>query len=196
LYPTVEELFESFSNHRPEGKLELVEGHLAVSNTIVGSRLLLRQVLQGWRADAAIALAPVNLWFEALKVGFNLPLSTKGDRGSILQELETACADIEYQPEDLIPGEGVANYPYHPHHGVRQYLSTCLRDVAEDLGGRSFGRDFVMRLGENGFTPDLMFFKSKNLNQLHAWYLDGPAELVVEVLLSGHEYCDRVAKRV
>ncbi|MBD2068664.1 Uma2 family endonuclease [Leptolyngbya sp. FACHB-671] len=195
MYLTAEELFESFSNHRPEGKLELVEGRLVVGNTIVGSRLLLRQVLQGWRADAAIALAPMNLWIEALQVGFNLPSSTEGDRFSVLQDLETACADVEYQPENLIPGEGVANYPYYPHHGVRQYLSTCLHDVAEDLGGQAFGRDFVMRLGENGFTPDLMFFKSKNLNQLYSWYLNGPAELVVEVLLSGHEYCDRIAKR-
>ena len=52
-----------------------------------------------------------------------------------------------------------------------------------------------MRLGNNGFTRDLMFFKSKGLNQLHSWYLDGSAELVIEILLPGHEYCDRVVKR-
>jgi hypothetical protein len=57
LYPTTSELFESFSNHRPEGKLELVESQLIVGNTIAGSRLLLRQILQGWKADAAIAFA-------------------------------------------------------------------------------------------------------------------------------------------
>ncbi|MGJ3249467.1 MAG: hypothetical protein ACFE0I_25775 [Elainellaceae cyanobacterium] len=42
-----------------------------------------------------------------------------------------------------IAGQGVANYPYHPHHGVRQALSTRLFTVAEDIGGRSLGRDFV-----------------------------------------------------
>jgi hypothetical protein len=46
MYPTTEELFESFSRHKPEGKLELIESRLIVRNTIVGSRLLLRQILQ------------------------------------------------------------------------------------------------------------------------------------------------------
>lgn len=196
MYPTTEELFESFSRHRPEGKLELIEGRLIVGNTIDGSRLLLRQILQGWKADAAIAFAPVDQWIEALQVGYHLPCSVEGRHTSdALDVLAAAVAEIEYQPEDLIAGEGVANYPYHPHHGIRQYLSTSLSVVAEDLGGRSLGRDFVMRLAENGFTPDLLFFKSKDLNQLHSWYLNGPAELVIEVLLPGHEYCDRIAKR-
>ena len=51
-----------------------------------------------------------------------------------------------------------------------------------------------MRLGDNGFTPDALFFKSSGLNHLCSWYLDRPAELVIEVLLPGHEYCDRVVK--
>lgn len=196
MYPTTEELFESFSRHRPEGKLELIEGCLIVGNTIVGSRLLLRQILQSWKADAAIAFAPIKTWIEAIQIGYNLPCSVEGaDVSRTLDNLEAAIAEIEYQPEDLIAGEGVSNHPYHPHHGVRQALSTSLHSVAEELGGQSFDQDFVMRLGEHGFTPDLMFFKSQELNQLHSWYLAGPAELVIEVLLSGHEYCDRVAKR-
>ncbi|WP_206755081.1 hypothetical protein [Leptolyngbya sp. FACHB-711] len=43
-------------HHRPEGKLELIEDHL-----IVGSQLLLRQILQGWRAIAAITFAPIEI---------------------------------------------------------------------------------------------------------------------------------------
>ena len=65
LYPTTEELFESFSRHRPESKLELIEGRLIVGNTIVGSRLLPQQILQGWKAEAAIALAPL-VWAKRL----------------------------------------------------------------------------------------------------------------------------------
>lgn len=33
----------------------------------------------------------------------------------------------------------------------------------------------VMRLGENGFTPDLLFFKVQGHNRL-SYYLDDPAE--------------------
>lgn len=56
-------------------------------------------------------------------------------------------------------------------------------------------RDFVMRLGNNGFTPDLLFFTGKERNQLFSWYLGGAAELVVEILRLGHKYADRVVKR-
>lgn len=147
MYPTTEALFESFSHHRPEGKLKLIAGRLIVGNTIVGSRLLLQQILQGWRADAAIALAPIETWVEALKRGFHLGCSTEGSElETTLNVLEAAVAALEYQAEDLLTGQGVANFPYHPHHGVQQYLSTNLHDLAEDLGGRSLGRDFVMRL--------------------------------------------------
>jgi hypothetical protein len=46
-------LFDNWINHNPEGKLKLIEGQLIVGNSLVGSWLLLRQILQGWRADAA-----------------------------------------------------------------------------------------------------------------------------------------------
>lgn len=77
MYPTTEALFESFSHHRPEGKLAFIEVRLIVGNTIVGSRLLLQQMLQGWRADAAIALAPIETWIESLKRDFDLAWSTE-----------------------------------------------------------------------------------------------------------------------
>ena len=61
--------------------------------------------------------------------------------------LERAVAEITYLSEDLITGKGIASYPYHPHHGVLQSLSTGLFAVAENLGGRSLGRDFVTAIG-------------------------------------------------
>jgi hypothetical protein len=100
LYPTTEALFESFSQHRPEGKLELIEGRLIVGNTIVGSRLLLQHILQGWRADAAIALAPIETWIEVLKLRFNVACPIE-EIENTLNVLEAAVAELEYQPEDL-----------------------------------------------------------------------------------------------
>lgn len=196
MYPTMQELFHDWSEHRPEGKLELIEGKLIVGNSLVGSRLMLRQILQGWKADAAVAFASPEMWVEALKAGFGLSASAQSeDVQAYLEALESAGVDYLYQPEDLIAGQGVANTLFHPHHGVLQSLSTGLFAIAEDVGGRSLSRDFVMRLGDNGFTPDVLFYKSRGLNQLCSWYLDGPAELVIEVLLPGHKYCDRIVKR-
>ncbi len=87
---------------------------MIVGNTLVGSWLLLRQILQGWRVDAEIALAPVKTWIEALKTDFNLSYSTERvEIAEILSRLEAVIAEIDYQPEDLIAGLGIANYWIH-----------------------------------------------------------------------------------
>jgi len=148
MYPTTHELFHKWSEHHPESKLELVKGKLIVGNSLVGSRLMLRQILQGWRADAAIAFAPIDLWIDALTASFELPpLTQEGDGMTRLNALEAAVQEYAYQSEDLIAGQGISNTPYHPHHGVWQSLSAGLYGVAEVVGGRSLSRDFVMRLG-------------------------------------------------
>lgn len=193
MYLSKEELFHDFTKHHPEGKLELIDGCLIVGNSLVGSRLLLQQILQGWKADAAVALAPVEHWIEALKEGFKLSIpGSSADIPTLLDALVAGLGQVNYQPEDLTPGWGGAQFP---HNRIRQDLTMALFQIAKQLGGQSLGRDFVMRLGENGFTPDLLFFKGQEHNRLFSYYLDGPAELVIEVLRPGHEYCDRVIKR-
>jgi len=92
MYPSTEELFQDFTEHHPEGKLELIEGSLIAGNSLIGSRLLLRQILQGWKADAAVALAPVELWIEALKLGFKL--STPGSAVESLAGLDALEAGL------------------------------------------------------------------------------------------------------
>ena len=70
----------------------------------------------------------IELWIEALKVGFKL-----SPPGSAVESL--ALLDALFQ-------------------------------LAKQLGGRSLGHDFVMRLGENGFTPDLMFSKVQESSRM------------------------------
>ncbi len=106
MYPTHEELFEAFSHHRPEGKLELIEGRLIVGNTMVGSRLLLRQILQGWKADAAVTFAPIESWSEALRVGYGLSLSLKGN-SDLLQVREGKSLWLRHKNERQGKGESI-----------------------------------------------------------------------------------------
>ena len=148
--------------------------------------------MQGWKADAAVALAPVEHWIEALKQGLNLSIpGSSADIHTLLDALVAGSGQVNYQPQDLTAGWGGDQFL---HNRIRQDLTMALFQIAKQLGGQSLGRDFVMRLGENGFTPDLLFFKCQGHNRL-SYYLDGPAELVIEVLRPGHEYCDRVIKR-
>jgi hypothetical protein len=71
-YPTTRELFDDFLDFGVEGKLELIDSHLIVGNSIVGSRLLLRHILQGWGASAAVALAPLEKWVLAIAAAFGV----------------------------------------------------------------------------------------------------------------------------
>lgn len=184
------ELFDEFVDAGPEAKLELIEYKLVVGNTLIGSRLLLRQILIGWGASAAIALAPIEEWLQALRVTYDAPEASLSIGN--LEALQDWAASVVTYPEDLIFGSRGENI-WH-HNQVRSYLSNSLWSIHEALSGSTFSRDFVMRLGDNGFTPDVLFFKDSPRNTLYEYYLEGPAELVVEVLLPKHEYQDRVVK--
>jgi Uma2 family endonuclease/predicted nucleotidyltransferase len=184
------ELFDEFVNARPEAKLELIESQLIVGNTLVGSRLLLRQILTGWGAGAALAFAPVEEWLKALRVTYDAPKAYLNQAN--LKALQAWATSIVTSLEDLLPGSSGENIWLH--NQVRSSVEYALWGIHEALAGNTFSRDFVMRLGDNSFTPDVVFFKGPPRNTLYEYYLKGPAELVVEVLLPGHEYQDRVVK--
>ena len=191
LYPPKSELFDNWINNKPESKLELIDGRLIVGNSLTGSRLLLRQILQGWRADAAIALAPIETWLQSLAAGYGLTLPQTGSHLEILNCLEEQVADADFIPEDLQAGCAEKTWA---HGNIQQQLTMDSFRLANKAGCESLGRDFVMRLGDNGFTPDLIFYKSQGLNQLFSYFLSGPAELVIEILMPGHEAADRSTK--
>jgi Uma2 family endonuclease len=72
-------------------------------------------------------------------------------------------------------------------------LYLALREDQEPPLGRSIQR-FLLRLGEDGFMPDLQVFRRDRLHRLYSYYYDGPADLVIEVALPGHEAQDREVK--
>ncbi|MEM9244124.1 MAG: hypothetical protein AAGA67_00060, partial [Cyanobacteria bacterium P01_F01_bin.153] len=174
LYPPKSELFDSWLNFQPEGKLELIDSKLVVGNSLVGSRLLLRQILQGWGAEAAIALAPIETWLSALSAGYRWSVPAHKSADEILEAFELQAKHWEFMPEDLSAGSAQKTWM---HHQIRQSLTMGLFRLDRTAGGRSLGRDFVMRLGNDGFTPDLVFFKGTELNQLYSYFVSGPAEL-------------------
>jgi len=71
------------------------------------------------------------------------------------------------------------------HQDICDFLTSVVRIFAEVKGlGWVRSAPFVMRLGEgaSGREPDLMFVTSAHLGRLRETYLDGPADLVVEVV--------------
>ena len=189
--PPVSELFDNWLKFKPESKLELIDGQLIVGNSLVGSRLLLRQLLQGWSAVAAISFAPIETWLDVLATAYQVSMPKAETLDVQIEHLEMQLTDAVFLPEDLQKGSAEKTWS---HHRIRQQLTMDLFQLDKKVSGKSLGRDFVMRLGDNGLTPDLLFFKGQGLNQLYEAYLSGPAELVIEVVMPGHEQSDLTLK--
>lgn len=68
------------------------------------------------------------------------------------------------------------------HQDIADFLTATLRLFAEHYdAGRVLSAPFQMKL-ENGREPDVLFVASDHLDRLQDTYLDGPADLVVEVV--------------
>lgn len=171
----------------PEPKLELIDGRLIVGNSLRGSRYLLGSLLRDLGAQAALAFAPLDAWWSALERTFE-----PSSRPSLSQGWRSWADALPYMPriEPAGPRFDTA------HYNVACQLMMDLHLAVNRGGlGRSIQRDFVMRLGENGFTSDLILISTDHLDRLHEYYLDGPADIVIEVVLPGHERQDTHLKR-
>jgi hypothetical protein len=88
---------------------------------------------------------------------------------------------------------------YPPHQGQGDWrwsyssLLQNLRLAMYTLGhnheklGQSLGGGFVNRLGHDGLMPDVLFYRGQPRNQLYEYYLEGAADIIVEMIRPGHE---------
>jgi Uma2 family endonuclease len=87
---------------------------------------------------------------------------------------------------EWVDGEIVMTSPASMRHqDVGSLLETVMRIYAEARGlGKVMRAPFVMRLAElaRGREPDLLFVARERLHLLGATYLDGPADLAVEII--------------
>lgn len=97
-------------------------------------------------------------------------------------------AFLEWADEDTlaewVDGRVVMNSPANfRHQDIINFLLEVLRTYVRihDLGKLVDG-PFQMKLGHSGREPDIMFVAREHLDRLTPTYLDGPAELVIEVV--------------
>ena len=95
---------------------------------------------------------------------------------------------IEWLDEDvhaeLVDGEVVMSSPADQRH---QDISLFLASTLDlDVRSRNLGKiqiaPFQMRLPDSSREPDLLFLANDHLHRLKPTYLDGPADLVIEIL--------------
>ena len=176
------EEFDQYINKRPESKLELIDGRLIVGNGLRGSRFLLWDILNGYTPLSAFAFVPLNEWKTALVRSFR-PASG----GTDLEWAKQYRFDTNVEP---------AGPPFNwQHYHVAAALRMGLFTAIKGTDGTSLGGDFVMKLGDSAFTPDALVLNPKSVDRLHSYYLDGAADIAIEVLLPGHEAQDNDFKR-
>lgn len=82
------------------------------------------------------------------------------------------------------------------HQTLLIFLSALVQTFVEERsGGTVLTAPFLMRLDRSGRMPDLLFIAADHLDRLTDAYLDGPADLAVEIVSPGSRTLDRRDKR-
>lgn len=170
----------------PESKLELIDGRLVAGNDLLGSRALLSVILRSLGPKAAFPFAPLGQWWKALAVAFEAPPSLASKR-----DWRTWAEALDHIP---VVEQAGPSFDWQ-HHNAYQTLLLALYSTAEDHRLGTCIQRFVMRLRDDGFQPDIQLIRRDHLHRLQTYYTDGPADLVIEVVLPGSEAHDRELKR-
>jgi Uma2 family endonuclease len=98
---------------------------------------------------------------------------------------------------EWVDGEVILVPTSTKHQRLLMFLLKVLVSYVEEFGlGEVFPPPYVMRLPSrpSGREPDLLFIASENLHRLQEKFLDGPADLVVEIISEDGQTRDRVSK--
>lgn len=114
---------------------------------------------------------------------------------NVLEEAEeqppffaTYDAFLDWVDEDTlaewVKGEVILTSPASlRHQNIAGFLATIIRTYVEEKGlGQIISAPFQMKLAQSGREPDLLFIAQENLHRLKTTYLEGPADLVVEII--------------
>ena len=95
---------------------------------------------------------------------------------------------LDWADEDTlaewVEGEVIMTSPAsEPHQNLVGFLSSVLRTFVEQHElGQLLVAPFQMKLETSGREPDLLFIGSDRLDRVHRTYLDGPADLAIEIV--------------
>ena len=141
----------------------------------------------------------INLNSGATNPNHNeIPRNMRGEAvptGPISYEAFLNWADEDTRAE-WVEGEIELSSPASFRH------QNIVRFLIEVIGGFNEFRDlgvilpapFQMKLESSGREPDLLFLRQEHLNRLRATYIDGPADLVVEIISPESNLRDRQVK--
>lgn len=85
---------------------------------------------------------------------------------------------------EWVDGEVIMPSPANERHqDIARLLTALLSDYVEfTRQGKIYPAPFQMKLEHSGREPDLLFVSSEHLNRIKPTLLDGPADLVIEIV--------------
>ncbi len=176
----------------PEFRLELIDGKFWVGGLLDGSRWLLKEALIGWGLESAIAFAPLDQWWEALRLAYGVSCQSPEQWLTWAEDLPI---DADYREHWWPP---LGSRYLGEHHWVRDRLRNSLSTaVSQAKLGSCCGPNYGMQVGQHMFTPDVLMVGDVRLaeNILHDCYIAGVADLVIEIVLPEKADIDEQLRR-
>ena len=183
---TEKKWIDRWMDELPESKLELIQGKLII-NTMAGSRRIMQEILGDYGPTLVLPMASTELWWSALRKAYGPQV----EAFQHLSEWHQWADSFGSIPEKIFAGPQV-DVRHRQIYGLLKwslyYLCTATRI------GESWGRDMVIKLGEDGLTPDLFFIDRARIPKMSNYYLDGPPTIVIEVVIQASAEQDKVLK--
>ncbi|MEM7655086.1 MAG: Uma2 family endonuclease [Bacteroidota bacterium] len=137
----------------PKNKMELVDGQLYIGSSLSVSRMVLYHILKGYGPGYVMPLLDSKVLQEACIEAFG--------RGNIW--------------------EGPTFEEVAPSTPIHRMASEVMMSIHQLQKFGVFGRDMVVKLGEDAFTPDVYVYAHPRDARQTEYYFDGPPELVIEI---------------
>ncbi len=147
---------QTFYDRLPRNKIELVDGQTLISGSLRTSRMVLQAILEGYGPEYILPLVDRDLLREACIEAFG--------RG------HASPSDLSLYPE-------VA-----PTMPVARMASELMMSLFRIDRCGVMGRDIVVKLGEDAFTPDVYVYADPADPRQGSYYFDGPPDLIIEVM--------------
>ena len=145
---------QTFYDRLPRNKIELVDGQTLISGSLRTSRMVLQAILEGYGPEYILPLVDQGLLREACIEAFGRDPSP-----------------ISHHYPEVAPTMPVAR--------LASELMMSFH-VLDRYG--SLGRDVVVRLGKDAFTPDVYVYADPADPRQGSYYYDGPPDLIIEVM--------------
>lgn len=146
-----------FYDALPKHKAELIDGQLYIGGSLAKSAMTLAYMVENLGAQYVLNLCNKDLLREAI-------IEVYGHKETEMEKL----ADFS---------------PVEPSYYPPQKLATDLRmGLFQKKGIMVSGGGTAIRLGDDVFMPDIYVLKNENLSRQKDYFLDGPPDLVIEVV--------------